>query len=182
MDGSNFAYTKLALRNKGVEEITQAIYAYPHLRVLDFGFNQVREVTSLEKLKFVVDINLENNLLTDVRFLMTAEAFPYLKKVNLQGNKVTALTPFNLPNLVHVNLNNNKILSLDDFEGHPKIEVLELRKNRLTSLKGLANMASLRELYLADNQLTSFQHLSSVPKLVKIHARKNKIEQLPEFP
>ena len=79
-----------------------------------------------------------------------------MKKLNLQGNKITALAPINLRNLVHVNLNNNRIISLDDFEGHAKIEVLEVRKNRLMSLKGLGNMASLKELYLADNQLSSF--------------------------
>lgn len=46
---------------------------------------------------------------------MMGDSFPYLKKLNLQGNKITALNPINLPNLVHVNFNNNKIVSLDDF-------------------------------------------------------------------
>jgi internalin A len=175
MDGTNFAYTKLTLRNKGIEEVTQAIDSYPHLRLIDMGFNQLQDISYLEKLKFVVELNLENNHLGDVKFLMSSDSFPYLKKLNLQGNKITALTPINLRNLVHVNLNNNQIISLDDFEGHAKIEVLEIRKNRLISLKGLSNLGSLRELYLADNQLTSFQHLGDVPKLTKLNARKNKI-------
>lgn len=121
MDGTNFAYTKLTLRNKGLEEITQAIDSYPHLRVVDLGFNQLRDISYLEKLKFVVEMNLENNHLSDVKFLMSSDAFPYLKKINLQGNKITALTPVNLRNLVHLNLNNNRIISLDEFEGHERI-------------------------------------------------------------
>ena len=175
MDGSSFAYTRLTLRNKSVQQVTEAIYSYPHLREIDLGFNQLQEINYLEKLKFVIQLNLENNLINDIKFLMMSDSFPYLKKLNLQGNKVTALLTINLPNLVHVNLNNNKIISIDDFQGHAKIQVLELRKNKLTSLKGLANLASLRELYLADNQLTGFQPLNNVPKLTKIHARKNKI-------
>lgn len=53
--------------------------------------------------------------------MQTDSAFPYLKKINLQGNKITSLNPINLPNLVHLNLNNNKINSLEDFEGHSKL-------------------------------------------------------------
>ncbi len=107
-----------------------------------------------------------------------SDNFPYLKKLNLQGNKIVSLAAINLQNLLHINLNNNSISSLDDFEGHAKLEVLELRKNKLTNLKGLANLANLKQLYLADNQLTTFNGISNVPKLTKINARKNKIESL----
>lgn len=121
MDGTNFAFTRLTLRNKGINEITQAIDCYPHLRVIDMGFNQLQDISYLEKLRFVVELNLENNHLSDVKFLMSSEAFPYLKKINLQGNKITALNTINLRNMMHLNLNNNRIISLDDFEGHGKV-------------------------------------------------------------
>ncbi len=133
-------------------------------------------------MKFVVDLTLENNLINDIKFLQMSENFPYLKKLNLQGNKIGGLTAVGLRNLVQLNLNNNSIASLDDFEGHAKLEVIELRKNKLTSLKGLANLANLKQLYLADNQLTSLDGINNVPKLNKINARKNKIESLTEFP
>lgn len=44
-----------------------------------------------------------------------SDSFPYLKKLNLQGNKITAVAFINLPNLIHINFNNNKINSLKDF-------------------------------------------------------------------
>lgn len=124
MDGSNFAFTRLTPRNKGLQYITEAICSYPHLRHIDLGFNQLQDISYLEKLKFVVELNLENNLISEVKFLINSESFPYLKKLNLQGNKITALNPINLPSLHHLNLNNNKIAFLEDFEGHPIIEVL----------------------------------------------------------
>ncbi len=133
-------------------------------------------------MKFVVDLTLENNLINDIKFLQMSENFPYLKKLNLKGNKIGGLTAVSLRNLVELNLNNNSIVALDDFEGHAKLEVLELRKNKLTNLKGLANLANLKQLYLADNQLTSLNGISNVPMLTKINARKNKIESLTEFP
>ena len=54
MDATNFSYTRLTLRNKGIDEITQAIFSYPHLRVVDMGFNLLQDISYLEKLKFVV--------------------------------------------------------------------------------------------------------------------------------
>ncbi len=47
--------------------------------------------------------------------MQTSDSFPYLKKINLQGNKITSLNPINLTNLTHLNLSNNKINSLEDF-------------------------------------------------------------------
>ncbi len=35
------------------------------------GFNQLQDISYLEKLKFVVELNLENNHLSDVKFLMS---------------------------------------------------------------------------------------------------------------
>ncbi len=73
-------------------------------------------------------------------------------------------------------------MSLEDFDGHPKLEVLELRGNKITSLSGIKNAISLRELYIADNAITSLKSLVKLPKLERLHARKNKISDLTEFP
>ena len=37
----------------------------------------------------------------------------------------------------------------EDFDGHHKLEVLELRFNKIKSLKGLQKSIALREVYLA---------------------------------
>jgi Leucine-rich repeat (LRR) protein len=58
-----------------------------------------------------------------------------------------------LPNLQKANFNNNAIVTLEDFDGHNKIQVIELRGNKLKSLKGLKKLLRLKELYIAENQI-----------------------------
>lgn len=98
--------------------MTEAIESYPHLRMIDLGFNQLQDINFLDKLKYVVDLNLENNMIGDIKFLQASDNFPYLKNLNLQGNKINSLTMIHLRNLIYLNLNNNKITSLLEFAGH----------------------------------------------------------------
>lgn len=119
----------------------------------------------LQKLKYLVSLNLSRNIVSDGRFLSNSTIFPFLKTLNLSFNKLKTLPALQLHNIIHLNLTGNEIASLEDFEGHPKLEVLELRGNKITSLNGLKNAESLRELYLADNSITSLKSLSKLPKL-----------------
>lgn len=136
----------------------------------------------LQKLKYVVSLNLSRNIVTDGRFLSNSTIFAFVKTLNLSFNKLKSLPAINLNNIIHLNLTGNEIVSLEDFDGHPKLEVLELRGNKITSLSGIKNAISLRELYIADNAITSLKSLVKLPKLERLHARKNKISDLTEFP
>jgi len=91
----------------------------------------------IQKLRFVTHLNLSRNLINDGRFMSNGANFPYLKSLNLANNKLKVLPSLMLENVVHLNLNNNLITHLEDFDGHAKLEVLELRGNKISKLKGL---------------------------------------------
>lgn len=114
--------------------------------------------------------------------MSNSTAFPYVKTLNLSGNKIDSLPPIELRNLTHLNLNNNVINNLEDFYGHKKLQILELRGNKLKDLKGLVRLDSLKELYVAENNLESLNGIEDTPCLKKIHARKNKIVSFAAFP
>ena len=116
---------------------------------MDFSLNLLKEIPNLLSLKYVVHLELARNLLTHAGFLSREGVFPCLKEINLQGNKIVSMPPVMLRSLRRLNLNNNLINSLQDFEGHPTLEIIELRGNKLKSIKGLKNLPALLELYIS---------------------------------
>lgn len=121
MDGSSFAYTKLALSNKGIVVVSELIAEYPHLRQLDLSTNQVEDITHIQKLRFLTHLNLSRNCIRDGNFLSNHALFPYVKTINLSNNKIKALPAVQLIRLTHLNLNNNEITGLEDFDGNPTL-------------------------------------------------------------
>ena len=149
MDGTTYAYTQLVLKNQGISNLTDVIEQYAHLRIIDLSLNMLKEIPNLLHLKYVTNLNLARNQLESASFLSRDVAFPYLKSINLLGNKIESLPAIASKNLRMINLNFNLIANLEDFEGHPLLEVIELRGNKLKSLKGLGNLPALRELFVA---------------------------------
>lgn len=66
----------------------------------------------LQKLRFLVSLNLSRNVISDGRFLSNAGIFPFLKVLNMSFNKLKSLPSLALRNVVHLNLNGNEISSL----------------------------------------------------------------------
>lgn len=86
--------------------------------------NLLKEIPNLLSLKYLVSLELTRNLLTNAGFLSREGVFPYLKEINLQGNKITSMPTIMLRSLRRLNMNNNLINSVQDFEGHPVLEIL----------------------------------------------------------
>ena len=159
MDGTSFAYTTLTVRNSGVSEITEDIQNYEHLRQIDFSLNLLKQIPALFNLQYVTNLNLSRNQITSIGFLAREAVFPYMKVINLLGNRIEKLPSVSSKNLIHINLNYNVINGLEEFDGHPLLQILELRGNKIKSLKGLKKIPKLRELYVAENELTDFKGL-----------------------
>ncbi len=68
--------------------------------------------------------------------------------MNLQKNVAIELVSVKAPNLVSLNLSHNLIEKTENFEGHPRLRVLELRGNKLATCQNISNMPELKELYL----------------------------------
>ena len=64
MDGTAFAFAKLALPNKGIVSVTDIVTEYPHLRLIDLNTNQIADITYLQKLRFVTNLNISRNCIT----------------------------------------------------------------------------------------------------------------------
>lgn len=74
-----------------------------------------------------------------------------------------------------LNLSENLITTASEFNGHPKLVILDLRKNKLTSCLGLNSMACLEELLLSENEIASVKDLFGMPALKKLELNTNKL-------
>ena len=89
------------------------------MREVDLGFNLLSEIPSLLQLNFLVKLDLSRNLIVNAGFLSKQNSWPYLRDINLLGNKIERLPPILLKNLRKINLNFNNISTVEDFNGHP---------------------------------------------------------------
>jgi len=81
----------------------------------------------------LIDLNLSNNSIKDLKPLYNEENFKNLKYLNLSNNKAVDLLGIKIPNLQRLILNHNFIENLSGFEGHPKLQKLELVGNKINS-------------------------------------------------
>uniref|UniRef100_A0AC35TN19 Protein phosphatase 1 regulatory subunit 22 n=1 Tax=Rhabditophanes sp. KR3021 TaxID=114890 RepID=A0AC35TN19_9BILA len=117
----------------------------------------------------------------------------HVSKLNLSGNKLTAINPLlNLKNLVELNLSENFISTLaienkittSTFLNLPNLEVLKLPKNNISSNTivrlNLKMFNKLKELDLSGNNLVKFDFglLADLHHLQKLYLQNNQIKQL----
>ena len=181
-DGTSYAYSKLIIEEKEIEEIGLLLPKYINIKYLSLSKNQIKSVKEVKELPYLLHIDVSKNDLTKLDLLDDSSALKYVQIINFSSNKVTELTPVNLQNLFHLNLNENLIASAIKFQVHERLKILEMRKNKLNNLEGIGNMPFLSELYLAENEITNFSKLAELPALKKLHLRKNNISKLREIP
>lgn len=179
-DGTSYAFLKLDLTDKELESLCEDLGGYQHLRFLELNGNVLGDISVLAKIPYVLRLNLKGSRVPKLDLFNNEETFSHLQFLNLQGNRITALTPLKLPKLIHLNLCNNEIATAESFEGHANLRKLELRANKLKSLVGLKNMPQLAELYVAENEVASLMGLEELPSLTTLHLRKNKVEKVEE--
>ena len=186
-DGSSVAYIKLDLENKELDEVSEELANYKHLRHINLSGNHFEQITVLSNLPFILKLELKSNKLHSLEIFDNSQTFHYLQHLDLSKNLITSLTKIHLPKLVHLILSHNQISTAHEFKGHDNLKILELRANKLTSLAGIENLASLEELWLGENTISSLDGLSNLPNLKKLFLRKNtfntlEAEKLPDLP
>lgn len=183
-DGASYAYTNLVLEEKELEELGEALRNYQHLRFLSVSKNQLKDVSEILHLPFLLTFQSAENQVASIDFLSTArDQLQYLQHLILTKNKLTALPAIPLPRLSRLLLNENEIANCAAFEGHATLLHLDLSKNKLNSTAGLANMPQLQVLDLTENEVADISvGLTKMSSLRKLILTKNKVTSLDKFP
>jgi Leucine-rich repeat (LRR) protein len=126
-DGASYAFTNLVLDEKEIEELGEALRSYQHLRFLSLQKNQLKDVSEIIYLPYLLTLHAAENQVASIEFLTAArDSLLYLQQLTLSKNKLTALPALPLPRLTVLNLNENEIATAAAFEGHANLLNLNL--------------------------------------------------------
>jgi internalin A len=122
-------------------------------RVIGKG-KKIASLEGLQHCKAVMEIDLENNAISDLGPLAELKL---LQSVNLAGNQ---------------------IVSIDALKNLVALQYLELSRNQVVELGPLAEMTNMRSLYLSDNQIASLEPLAKMKKLWTLYAARNPLKDV----
>lgn len=178
IDGDGFTFIKLDCVGKNVSSIN-VLTEYPHLRQVDLSRNSIKDVSPLLDVPHILRLNLSGNRIDNVDpWVCGRHVLKHVLYLDLSGNKLAALPPLRMPALKRVNFAKNEIVTCEAFEGHSKLESLDLSENRLESLQGVQDMPRLQILNVASNALASAKGVCKVQALHTLDFSKNKLEDL----
>ncbi|THD28769.1 Leucine-rich repeat-containing protein 23 [Fasciola hepatica] len=141
------------------------------LRHVNLAFNQLTDLTPLEKLHNLRELNASNNRIAK----FPVGQWPSMTHLNLNNNAVAQLRHTCMPKLLILCLNNNQIRRLTEpetgapyftEENFPRLHTLQLAQNKLYLVDSTPNdpnapntldirLPRLRALFLGGNSLTS---------------------------
>ena len=134
------------------------------LKEIDLDNQNISDLTGLE---FAVNLNLDNNSITD---LSPLSGLTNLISLSLNNNAIEDISPLkNLTKLENLRLNNNSISDLSPLKKLTKLSYLSLDNNDIediSPLKRLIKPKNLKNLSLKNNPLnkTSKTHISYLRK------------------
>ena len=109
----------------------------------------LRKVTNYPDLIFA---DLSSNRVENLKPLfedLEKGFFKVLQILNLQNNqRIQELGALKCPNLLELNLEGNSIQKLESFEGHAKLEYLNLASNKIADLNSVKAMPNLKRLLI----------------------------------
>ena len=131
---------------------------------LEFGKNQISDVTPLKNLINLTHLSLGINQISDVTPLKNLTKLTHL---SLGINQISDATPLkNLTNLIELDLLSNRISDVTPLKNLTKLTYLSLRDNQISDATPLKNLANLTYLSLRNNQQIS--DVSPLKNLVKL--------------
>ena len=179
------------LRSKGIARISQ-LDAYPKLRALNLGFNQIERIQGLEGLPDLRQVQLYNNELTSTEGLGACEKLEVLflhnnriEEISADFRKLKALQTLRLDNnriarvppllgrcmqLASLDLSQNCVSDISRFPVLLRLQYLDLSCNSITDVRPLAPCVSLLELRLSSNSIENVKSLRNLKRLQTLSA------------
>ena len=75
--GVSYAFTKLNLENKNVQDLTDCIGNYKHLRDINLSHNDIKDISEVQRLDHLVNLQASHNKIDAIDFF--AEAYHSLQ-------------------------------------------------------------------------------------------------------
>lgn len=143
-----------------------------------------KNITNLAGLELFADkgiewIYLDWNQITDMSVL---EKFTSLTKISASGNQITNIGFLqNLHNLENINFSNNAITDITSIGNLSNLKYIYLDNNQITDITAISNLQNLREISVSGNQITNCDIVTNLENLENIDASRNQIATITGF-
>jgi len=151
---------------------------FTSLRCNNPSGNDIQDLTGIEHLVELTDVNLAFNAITDAAPLAT---LPNLAIVDLSHNKIRQLPIFRSAHaLKRMDLNYNLLDSVAwlTTQHFPQLDSLSIAHNNISDLSGLELMVGLQELNVRGNRLANLRSVSNLQALFMLDAGENRLADL----
>ena len=146
------------------------------LETFDASGRQISDLTGIENLTNLAELNLRENVISDLTPLAN---LTNLTRLVLAVNEITDLTPLeNLTELTELNLAFNEITDLTGLENLTNLVNLNLFTNQVSDLTPLANLTGLTTLVLSFNEITDLTGLENLTNLLVLRLFTNQVSDL----
>ena len=136
----------------------------------------IEDLTGLEKLSNLEDLDLAQNKLVDVT---QVGQLTKMKRLNLSQNAIvdiSALAP--LTDVYYLHLMQNQITDISVLSGMTGITEINIQDNLISDISPLANMKGLEVIRLNTNQITDLSPLAGLPNVKALEFSKNNVTDL----
>ena len=137
------------------------------------GSRRIVDISALSSLSGLISLELIRNHIVD---LTPLESLIHLKELNLKENRIEDISALSsLYNLETLNLDHNYLIDVSALQALSKIKFLGLQYNRIHDVRVLSSLTELEFLYLRNNNISDISALSGLKKLRRLNLYKNQI-------
>lgn len=180
VDLSNFADLTTVSLADNVLEVMPSLAGNTKIKYIDFSHNNISELTSLEGLNGITELNLSANNITSTaglgKFAMLLEngdAFVDLSYNNIRTVDII----YKIENVKTLDISHNFItMGLSGISDDT--ETLDLSYNLIASAEDLASKTNLKKLDISHNGLTTVENFNKCVNLVSLNLGSNKLENI----
>lgn len=146
------------------------------MEALDFSYNLISEINSLEQLTNLTYLRLSSNQISEIKGL---DQLSNLKKLILHSNQLSKIKGLDrLTNLTYLNLHSNQLIEIQGLEQLIALNDLNLSSNQINEIKGLEQLTALYNLNLDANQLSEIKGLEQLTALNTLSLSSSKISEI----
>jgi hypothetical protein len=143
---------------------------------ISVNYRQIVNLSGLEYCTNCTDMDLRENLITDISPLGSLVNLNYL---SLGDNQISDISPLSsLTNLRELDLYNNQISNIQPLSSLNQLTLIDLSNNRIVSISPLSSLKELTALSLFDNKISDITPLASLDKLTVIYLDSNQIADI----
>lgn len=151
-------------------------YSAKSLTISGQNIEDIKTIENLDKLNYLVELNLQNNNIVEIEGLKHLINLKYLYLNNNGIMEIKGLEK--LVNLEYLSISTNSIIEIKGVEQLINLKTLILYGNCIEEIYGLNKLSHLEGLYLSNNNISEIKGLNKLRNLQNLDLGENPITKL----